>query len=82
VEEETTKVVELFRERGMNDKATLLETSDFLYSRYYKLDGYIDYFYSSLTPSTGYITMFDIQPYNGGVPVAGSPAGSSRGTGT
>jgi uridine kinase len=66
VEEETTKVVELFRERGMNDKATLLETSDFLYSRYYKLDGYIDYFYSSLTPSTGYITMFDIQPYNGG----------------
>ena len=66
VEEETAKVVELFRERGMNDKATLLETSDFLYSRYYKLDGYIDYFYSSLTPSTGYITMFDIQPYNGG----------------
>lgn len=66
VEEETVKVVKLFRERGMEDKARLLETSDFLYSRYSKLEEYIDYFYGSLTPSTGYITMFDIQPHNGG----------------
>ncbi|WP_298652203.1 nucleoside kinase [uncultured Proteiniphilum sp.] len=66
VEEETAKVVKLFRERGMEDKARLLETSDFLYARYSKLEEYIDYFYGSLTPSTGYITMFDIQPYNGG----------------
>lgn len=66
VEEETEKVVQLFRERGMEDKARLLETSDFLYSRYSKLGEYINYFYGSLTPSTGYITMFDIQPHNGG----------------
>lgn len=66
VEEETTSVVKLFRERGMEDKARLLETSDFLYSRYSKLEEYIDYFYGSLTPSTGYITLFDIQPHNGG----------------
>src|SRR5690554_5966448 len=66
VEEETTKVVQLFRERGMEDKARLLETSDFLYSRYSKLDEYVDYFYGCLTPSTGYISLFDIQPYNGG----------------
>ncbi|MDR2815678.1 MAG: nucleoside kinase [Proteiniphilum sp.] len=66
VEEETAKVVKLFRERGMEDKARLLETSDFLYSRYSKLEEYIDYFYGSLTPSTGYITLFDIQPHNGG----------------
>ena len=66
VEEETEKVVKLFRERGMEDKALLLETSDFLYARYSKLDNYIDYYYGSLTPSTGYITMFDIQPLNGG----------------
>src|SRR5690554_7575418 len=37
-----------------------------MYSRYSKLDDYIDYFYGCLTPSTGYITMFDIQPHNGG----------------
>ena len=66
VEEETGEVVELFHKRGMEDKARLLETSDFMYSRYSKLDDYIDYFYACLTPSTGYITMFDIQPHNGG----------------
>jgi uridine kinase len=66
VEEETTKVVQLFRERGMEDKARLLETSDMLYARYSKLDEYIDYYYGSLTPSTGYISLFDIQTYNGG----------------
>ena len=66
VEEETGEVVELFHKRGMEDKARLLETSDFMYSRYSKLDDYIDYFYGCLTPSTGYINMFDIQPHNGG----------------
>lgn len=66
VEEETEKVVKLFRELKLYDKAQLLETSDILYSRYSKLDGYIDYFYGSLTPSSGYITIFDIQPHNGG----------------
>src|SRR5690554_1481572 len=66
VEEETAKVVKLFRERGMEDKALLLQTSDLIYGRYSILDGYIDYFYGCLTPSTGYISMFDIQPHNGG----------------
>ena len=66
VEEETTKVVKLFREKGMEDKARLLETADMLYARYSKLEEYIDYFYGCLTPSTGYITLFDIQPHNGG----------------
>ncbi|MBK5194939.1 MAG: nucleoside kinase [Proteiniphilum sp.] len=77
VEEETAKVVKLFRERGLEDKALLLETSDLIYSRYSILDGYIDYFYGCLTPSTGYISMFDIQPHNGGyllrVPNRGNP---------
>ena len=65
-EDETEKVVKLFRENRMEDKALLLETSDFLYSRYFMLDGYINYFYGCLTPSTGYITIFDIKQYNGG----------------
>ncbi|HHW81985.1 MAG TPA: nucleoside kinase, partial [Bacteroidales bacterium] len=63
---ETDEVVKLFREKGMEDKALLLETSNFMYSRYFELDGYINYFYGSLTPSTGYITIFDIMRYNGG----------------
>lgn len=66
VEEETEKVVGLFHKLGLNDKARLLETSDLIYARYSKLGDYIDYFYGSLTPSTGYIKVFDIQPHNGG----------------
>lgn len=65
-EEDTEKVVKLFRENRMEDKALLLETSDFLYSRYFLLDGYINYFYGCLTPSTGYIKLFDLMKYNGG----------------
>ncbi len=66
VEKNTEEVVKLFRERGLEDKALLLETSDLLYARYSKLEDYIDYFYGCLTPSTGYIQLFDIQKYNGG----------------
>ena len=65
-EEETAEVVKLFRENQMEDKALLLETSNFMYSRYFVLDGYMNYFYGCLTPSTGYITIFDIIRYNGG----------------
>lgn len=66
IEEETDKVVSLFREKGFEDKALLLETSDSIYSKYYKLEDYVDYFYGILTPSSGCITLFDIEPlYDG-----------------
>lgn len=65
-EVETRDAAIRFREQGMEDKALLLETSDAIYSRYFELDGYIDYFYSQLTPSTGYLDIFDILRYNGG----------------
>ena len=67
VEEEIAKVVKLFRENGMEDKALLLETSDdLLYARYSRLDNYIDYYYGCLLPSSGYLHLFDVVPYNGG----------------
>ena len=37
------------------------------YTSYYELDGYINYFYGCLTPSTGYIQDFDLVPYFDGV---------------
>jgi uridine kinase len=66
VEKETSEVVKLFRENRREDKALLLETSDMVYARYSKLDDYVDYFYGCLTPSSGYIKIFDIIRYNGG----------------
>lgn len=57
----------LFRERGMDDKADLIESAGLPYTSYYELDGYIDYFYGCLTPSTGYIRLFDLVPYFDGI---------------
>ncbi|MDR2955610.1 MAG: nucleoside kinase [Prevotella sp.] len=67
VEEETVRVVEMFREKGFEDKAILLETSGELYSKYYKMNGAVDYFYGSLTPSSGYIDLFDLELYHDGL---------------
>ena len=66
-EKHTTEVVELFRQKGMNDKVRLLETSENLYSYYYTLGDTIDYYYGSLLPSTGYIHLFDLIKYYDGL---------------
>ncbi len=67
VEEETEKVVAMFREKGMEDKALLLETSGALYSKYYKLGDSVDYFYGSLVPASGYIHLFELESYQDGM---------------
>ena len=63
----TVDAAVLFRERGMNDKARLIETAGLPYTSYYELEGYINFFYGCLTPSTGYIQLFDLEPYMDGV---------------
>ena len=66
-EKHTIEVVELFRQKGMDDKVHLLETSGNLYSYYYTLGNTIDYYYGSLLPSTGYIHLFDLVKYYDGL---------------
>ena len=63
----TVDAAVLFRERGMNDKARLIETAGLPYTSYYELEGYINFFYGCLTPSTGYLQLFDLEPYMDGV---------------
>lgn len=63
----TTEAIEIFSKIGRNDKVRLLETYDSLYSSYYMLDDYIDYFYGGLLPSTGYIKLFEIEKFGEGV---------------
>lgn len=62
----TTDAVKIFNERGMNDKAKLLETSKTLYTYYYSLGDTIDYYYGNLLPSTGYLKVFDVIKYYDG----------------
>ena len=63
----TEDALATFRERGMNDRALLIETAGMAYTTYYGLNGYIDYFYGCLTPSSGRIPLFDLIPYADGV---------------
>lgn len=63
----TEEAVALFRERGMEDKVRLIESTGMSYTTYYELDGYVNYFYGCLTPSTGFIQCFDLIPYLDGV---------------
>lgn len=63
----TDKAVRLFRQMGMMDKATLLETSGSLYTYYYTLGDTVDYYYGSLLPSTGWINLFGLEQYGEGL---------------
>ena len=63
----TEDAIVLFRERGMEDKARLIESAGMAYTSYYDLDGYINFFYGCLTPSSGFIKVFDIVPYYDGI---------------
>ena len=66
-EKHTDEIIRLFKERGMDDKVKLLETSGQLYSCYHQLGDTIDSYYGSLVPSTGYIRLFDIVKYYDGL---------------
>ncbi|MDR2138673.1 MAG: nucleoside kinase [Tannerella sp.] len=63
----TSDAIELFRRRGMDDKALLVETVGMTYTSCYEMDGYINYFYGCLLPSSGYIHLFDLIPYEDGM---------------
>lgn len=63
----TADALTLFRQLGLEDKARLVETAGLPYTSYYELDGYINFFYGCLTPSTGYVQLFDLVPYMDGV---------------
>lgn len=67
IECHTDEAIGLFRDRGMVSKVKLLESIGTLYTFYYTLDHTIDYYYGSLLPSTGYIHLFDLIPYNNGL---------------
>jgi len=65
--ERTEKVVALFRELGMEDKALLLETGGNVYGRYNKLGNHVDYYYGALLPSAKWIYLFGLEKYDKGL---------------
>ncbi len=62
----TDKAVELFASLGMKDKEKLFRYRRASRVNIYNLDGYMDYFYGSMPPSTGMLKYFKLEIYNNG----------------
>ena len=62
----TEEAIELFRKRRTHSKVRLLETLGSLYTTYYEIDGYADYFYGSMLTNTSQIYLFGLEPYYNG----------------
>lgn len=65
--EDSNEVLEMFKESKLCDKYNLLKDKGDIYTTYYSLEDTIDTFYSSMVPSTGYLQLFDLHVYNGGL---------------
>ena len=59
----TTEAVKLFHEHAMTDKEKLFGYRRSSHVNIYELDGYRDYFYGYMLPSTGYVKNFDLIRY-------------------
>ena len=59
--------IALFRSRGMESKAKLLEGQRNLYTYYYQLGDTVDYFYSCLLTRTGQLHLFEIMKFYEGL---------------
>lgn len=62
----TEDAISLFAERGMDDKVRLLKYRRATKVNVYELDGYVDYCYDLMLPSTGYIKYYDVFSYKDG----------------
>ncbi len=57
----TEKLIEIYQEQGFDDKVRLLQYQEADKEHpVYELDGYYDYFYYHMVPSTGYLDKFDL----------------------
>ena len=59
--------IELFKRQGMHDKERLFHYRRGSTINVYSMEGYYDYFYGYMLPSAGYVNLFKIAAYNGGL---------------
>ena len=57
----------LFAQQKMSDKVSLFRYRGSSSVNVYNLDGYYDYYYGYMLPSTGYVRWFDLQRYENGI---------------
>lgn len=61
------EAIRLFSEKGDRSKVKLLKGQGKLYTVYYQIDDFIDYFYGALLTSTSEVYLFDLVAYSDGM---------------
>ncbi|MDE6890697.1 MAG: nucleoside kinase [Lachnospiraceae bacterium] len=59
--------MEIFKAHKMDDKVKLFRYRRGSFVNIYCLDGYYDYYYGYMLPSTGYLKYYDVTLYEGGI---------------
>ncbi|MBO5580025.1 MAG: nucleoside kinase [Prevotella sp.] len=74
----TEEAIEMFRQSRSFSKVRLLEGIGDLYTTYYDIDGYVDYYYGSMLTNTSQIYLFGLEPYYDGmllrIPTSSDPS--------
>ena len=74
----TEEAISMFRNLGDEAKVKLLESTGSLYTTYYKLDDYVDYYYGAMLTNTSQIKLFGVEKFFDGlllrVPSSENPA--------
>ncbi len=65
-EKRTKDVIQMFSSR-VDGESTIFETLGNPYCRYFRMGDFIDYYTNTLMPSSGYINVFDLEPYFDGM---------------
>lgn len=63
----TEDAIRMFDQKGDEAKARLLRSAGSLYTTYYQIDDYIDYYYGSLLTNTSQIYLFGLERYFDGL---------------
>ena len=63
----TEDAVRMFEEKGDKAKSILLRSAGSLYTTYYQIDDYVDYYYGSLLTNTSKIYLFGLEKYFNGL---------------
>jgi len=63
----TEEAIKMFGEMGSTSKVKLLKSTGKLYTTYYDIDGYKDYFYGALLTNTAQIHLFGLEYYFDGL---------------
>lgn len=61
------RAIDIFRDADQEDKVKLLETSGEVYMDYYLLGDTPDYYYGRLVPSSGYLKVWALDAFEGGM---------------